>query len=213
MQTKLFTGEDAEVEWKEARRGLITGTRINGCGQKRGGLYGKDFWEVLAERVCIPEELTAVESMKRGNELEETAIRELEKATDLEFDERKILWISDELQGLALSPDGVGITDVTTACEIKCLNSAHHLESYFSKDYPKSSSSYNQYKSQARGYFLVNNALQKLYVGMYDPRSTVPFFYFVISREDIKDDLEDDKISMQMALNEHERLEKMLIKF
>ena len=134
MQTKLFTGDDAELEWKSARRGLITGTRINGCKQKRGGLYGKEFWEVLAERVCEPDELTAGQAMARGNDLEETAIKELEKVTNLEFDARKILWVSDEVIGQALSPDGVGITNATTACEIKCLNSAHHLEAYFSKD-------------------------------------------------------------------------------
>ncbi len=213
MQTKIFVGDDAENEWKDARRGKITGTSIHGCKQNRSGAYGKEFWEVLAQRVCIPEELTAVESMMRGNALEETAIHELEKAINLEFDTRKILWVSDELQGQALSPDGVGITDTTTACEIKCLNSAHHLEAYFSKDYPKSSTLYNQYKAQARGYFLVNPELETLYVGMYDPRAPIPFFYFIIKREDIESELEDDKISIQMALNEMSRLEKMLIKF
>lgn len=213
MQTRVFTGENAEEEWKASRRGLITGTRINGCKQKRGGLYGKEFWEVLAERVCEPDELTAIQAMERGNTLEEAAIKELEKVTDLEFDTRKILWVSDEIVGSALSPDGVGITDSTVACEIKSLASAHHLEAYFSKDYPKSSTLYNQYKAQARGYFQVNPELQTLYVGMYDPRTPVPFFYFTIHREDIESELEDDKISMQIALSELSRLESELINF
>lgn len=210
MQTKIF---DNEKDWKEARLGLITGTRINGCKQKRGGLYGKEFWEVLAERVCVLEELTATQAMERGKTLEEEAIKELEHQTNLEFDTRKILWVSDAIEGTGLSPDGVGITDPTTACEIKCLNSAHHLEAYFSKDYPKSSTLYNQYKAQARGYFQVNADLQTLYVGMYDPRTPVPFFYFTIHRDDITSELEEDKIDIQVALNELKRLEALLIKF
>lgn len=210
MQTKIF---DNEADWKDARRGLITGTRINGCKQKNNGQYGKEFWEVLAERVSEPDELTAREAMERGNTLEETAIHMLEREVGLEFDTRKILWVSDEVTGSALSPDGVGITDTATACEIKCLNSAHHLEAYFSKDYPKSSTLYNAYKAQARGYFQVNPELETLYVGLYDPRTPVPFFYFTIKREDIESELEDDRISMQMALSELERLEAQLIKF
>jgi hypothetical protein len=213
MQTKLFIGENAESEWKESRLGLITGTRIHECKQKRDGTYGKGFWEVLAERVCEPDNLTSIQAMARGNDLEEIAIKELEKVTGLEFDQRKILWVSDEIVGTALSPDGVGITKTSTACEIKCLNSAHHLEAYFSKDYPKSSTLYNQYKAQARGYFQVNKELETLYVGMYDPRTPVPFFYFTINREDIENELENDKISLQVALSELSRLENLLIKF
>ena len=213
MKTKIFTGEHAEEEWKEARKGLVTGTKINDCKQKRDGSYGKGFWEILAERVCEPDELTSSQAMQRGNDLEEEAIKELEKATGLEFDTRKILWISDTIKGAALSPDGVGLTDTTTACEIKCLNSAHHLEGYFSKDYPKSSILYNAYKAQARGYFQINPELKTLYVGLYDPRTPVPFFYFTIKRDDIKKELEDDKISVELALKQLKKLEKELIKF
>lgn len=207
MKTKIF---ESEENWKEARRGLITGTRLNGCMPKPGG-YGKEFWEILAERVCEPADNEDV--MERGNRLEERAILELEKVVGVEFDNRPILWVSEEIKGTGLSPDGVGITDTSVACEVKCLNSAHHLEAYFSSDYPKSSSLYKQYHAQARGYFQVNPDLKTLYVGFYDPRSPVQFHYFEINREDIKEKLENDKVSLQMALNELDRLEKELIKF
>jgi len=151
--------------------------------------------------------------MERGNTLEDEAVRRLEKEIGLEFDNRKIMWISEEIEGLAVTPDGAGLTDTTTACEIKCLNSAHHLEAYFAKDYPKSSTLYSVYKSQARQYFQVNHELQRLFVGFYDPRSPVDFHYIVINREDIEEDLEEERNLMQMALLEIERLEAQLIKF
>lgn len=210
MQTKTY---DNEEQWLADRLGKVSGTKADGIMPKRGGAYGKTFWEILAERVCEPSDLSATQAMERGNTLEDEAIRKLETATNLEFDNRKTIWFSDEIEGLQVSPDGVGITDSATACEIKCLNSAHHLEAYFSKDYPKSSTLYKTYKVQARQYFQVNLELQKLYVGFFDPRSPVDFHYIVIEREQIAEELEEERSLMQAALEAMKDYENQLIKF
>lgn len=208
FKTKIY---ETEEDWLQARLGLVTGTATNGMSPKRDGTYGKTFWEKLAERVC--EQPDDENPMERGNRLEEEAIAELEKASGLEFDTRKILWVSKEIKGLALSPDGVGLTKTDTACEIKCLNSAHHLEAYYKKDYPKTSTLYQQYKAQARSYFHVNTELNTLYIGFYDPRAPIPFHYITMERKDIADELDVERGKIVAAIAELDKFEKDLIKF
>lgn len=173
---KLEISQNSE-EWLQARKCKITGSKLKdiivlkGTGDKIG------FWQLLADRLSIEDESEADNPMDRGHELEKEAIKEFVKQTGKEINDDGGMWISDESEYIACSPDGV-IGD-TEAVEVKCLSAARHLEAYFTKKIPK------DYEYQTQQYFVVNEKLEKLYFCFYDPRiPSIPFFYIEIERDE-----------------------------
>jgi predicted phage-related endonuclease len=178
MKTLKFKTEEA---WLAARVGKITGSRLKDLINKRGTGNKKGFYELIAERVALPAD--GENPMDRGHRLEKEAIERFSKETGKKVDGSLIMWVSKEDDSIAISPDG--IIGKTQAIEIKCLNSASHIEALLTGELP------TEYYFQSLQYFIVNPKLKKLYFAFYDPR--IPhkdFFYFTIDRKDREADAE-----------------------
>lgn len=178
MKTLTFQNKD---DWFAARVGKITGSRLKDLINKRGTGHKKGFYDLIAERVAIPSDDES--PMDRGIRLEEEAIQRFEKETGKKVDMSLVLWVSDENESIAVSPDGfIGKTE---AVEVKCLNSASHLEATLTNEIP------SEFEFQILQYFIVNPNLTTLYFIFYDPRiPNKDFFFFTINREDKESEIE-----------------------
>lgn len=178
MKTLKF--EDRE-SWLQGRLGKITGSRSGDVGIKKNGDYKKGFYELIAEKVAIPDEESVPKNpMDRGTFLEPIALEKFAKETGKKVDGSLVIWTRDDNENIAVSPDGIiGKTEVV---ETKCLSSASHLEAWITKKIP------SEYEDQYIQYFVVNDKLKKLYFAFYDPRIPAKdFFYFTVERKDIED--------------------------
>ena len=183
MKTITYSDNDA---WLDGRRGKITGTRVKDLVVKRGTGQKKAYYELIAERIAIPRDPNE-SRIDRGHTLEAEAVERLAKETGLEFIQvDNELWTREENANIAYSPDGyVPGKKIKTACEIKCLNSATHIEYYIKREIP------TEYFDQVRQAFVVNDDLQALYFAMYDPSlpPTCDFFFIVITREEVAEEV------------------------
>lgn len=171
MKTIKFSNKE---EWMQARVGKITGTRLKDLINKRGTGMKKGFYELIAERVATPADDENV--MERGIRLEEESLKRFEKESGKKVDGSLVMWVSEENESLAFSPDGV--IGKTEAVETKSLNSASHIEAWLTKEVP------SDYEFQVLQAFIVNPKLETLYFAFYDPRVPAKdFFYFTITRE------------------------------
>ena len=177
MKTLKFENQES---WLEARRTKITGSRLKevitlkGTGKKMG------YYELIAERLAIP--ATDQNPMDRGHELESVAIERFEKETGKAVNKELLLWVREDNDSIAVSPDGV--IGETEAVEVKCLSSARHIESYLNNAPPE------EFRFQVLQYFIVNDKLERLYFVMFDPRlSAKDFFYFTIERKDKEEEI------------------------
>lgn len=180
MKTHKFTHE---IDWLQARRQKITGTRLKDIVVKRGTKEKIGYYELIAERLCTPADNE--QPMERGHRLENEAIELFAKQSKKTVNTDLVLWTRDDNENIALSPDG--IISESEAVEIKCLSSARHIEAYLTKSIPE------EYQFQALQYFIVNEQLEKLYFVFYDPRFVVDnlkLFWVELTREEIKDDVE-----------------------
>lgn len=170
-----------EEEWLSARRGRITGTRLGNLLSKRDKKPLKGYWELIAERVAVPADNENV--MDRGKRLEEEAIEIFAKKTKKKVNTDLVLWEREDDENIAISPDGyIGKTE---AVEVKCLNSASHIEAYLTGEIPK------EYEHQVLQYFIVNDQLKKLYFIFFDPRMPRDFFYHEVNRKDIQKQIDE----------------------
>jgi putative phage-type endonuclease len=177
---KTLNFEDKN-EWMSARKGKITGSRLNDIILKKGGGYKKGYYELIAERIEIEDQDGVVENpMERGHQLEPIALEKFKEQTGKDVDNSLVIWTRDDNEKIAVSPDGfIGETE---AVECKCLNSASHIEALLTGKIPK------EYEMQVLQYFIVNDKLEKLYFVFYDPRIPAKeFFYYEVKREDIAD--------------------------
>lgn len=202
MERAIYSDNDA---WLEARRGKVTGTRLKDIVVKRGTKPKKGFYELIAERIAIPRDPNE-SRMDRGHTLEAEAVARLAQETGLPFVQvDNELWARDDNADIAYSPDGYTVPDparedcehaandklcarcgkIDTACEIKCLNSASHIEGFITREVP------SEYIEQTRQAFAVNDDLQTLYFAMYDPSlpPTCDFFYIIITREEVAEEV------------------------
>ncbi len=179
-----------EAAWMESRRGKITGSRLGSIFSKRDKKPLKGYYEVIAERIAIPANDENV--MDRGNRLEDEAAKRFEKQTGKKVDVTLALWYRDENESIAVSPDGV--ISETEALEIKCLNSASHIEALLTKQIPK------EYDEQVWQYFIVNDKLETLYFCFYDPRMPKDFFFFEVKRADVQEKVTEFFALEQMVL-------------
>ena len=145
----------------------------------------KGYYELIAERLAVDDSefdgyVPNETPMDRGTRLEKFAVFEFEKATGKVVNNAKVIWMRDENESVAISPDGV-ISD-TEAVEIKCLSSAYHIEAWLTQSIP------GEYEMQMYQYFVVNDKLQTLYFCFYDPRIPCkPFFYMTFHREEVQE--------------------------
>lgn len=190
MISKKF---DSEQEWLEARRGKISGTRLKDIIVKRGTAKKMGFYELIAERLGVPPDDES--ARERGKRLEDEAIEKFTKETKKKVDASLMLWIREDNENIALSPDGV-ISD-KEAIEVKCLASANHIKAFLTQEIPK------DYEEQVIQYFIVNDDLETLYLAFYDPRLQYKdFFYLTIKRKEFEDKIKEYKEFEEETLKE-----------
>lgn len=184
MITKRY---ESREEWEAAREGKITGSKLGKLFAKRGGrLIG--FYQLIADRLAIPEDGDE-NAMNRGTRLEPEALEVFAKETGKEVDSSLLIWMREDNEMIAISPDGV--IGETEAVEVKCLNPAHHIQALVTEAIP------SDYEEQVLQYFIVNDKLERLYFVFYDPRVTAkPFFYHTVERSEVQDDV-DKYLSME----------------
>ena len=187
-------------EWLENRKGKISGSKLKDIVVKRGTGRKIGFYQLLADRLAVDEQVD--DAMERGHELELEALDLFSSETGKKI-EQVGLCISDENENIALSPDGLikNGKKYTEAVEVKCLGSARHLEAYFEKQIP------SDFHEQAMQYFIVNQDLKTLYFVFYDPRITVkPIHWIEVNREDVEDEIQYLKDYQIQTLKEVEEL-------
>jgi len=195
---------DNEAEWLAARLGKITGSRLKDIIVKRGTGKKIGYYELIAERIGLPAD--GENPMDRGHRLEEEAIERFEKMTDKKVDCSLVLWVSDNNENIALSPDGV-IGEIE-AVEVKCLSSARHIEAYLTGEIPE------EYRYQGLQYFIVNEKLEKLHFCFYDPRLKVKDFFIIeMLRSNLTDEINTLEIYQKDTLKEVEEIVENLINF
>lgn len=171
---------DSEEAWLDARKGKFTGTRVGSLVSKKDGKPLKEFYQTIAERIAVPAD--GENAMFRGKRLEEEAMERFEKETGKKVNKDLVLVSREDDADIAYSPDG--LIGKTEDVEVKCLNSASHIEALLTKEMP------NEYRSQMIQGFVVNDKLKKRYMVFYDPRMPKDFFYFTIERKDVKEEIE-----------------------
>jgi len=183
--------------WLDSRIGKITGTRLKDLISLRGTGRKKGFYELIAERVALPAD--GENPMDRGSRLQEEALARFAKDAGKKVDTSFVMWVSDDNESIAITPDGV--VGKTEAIETKCLNSVSHIEAWLTQKMP------SEYQFQALQYFIVNPQLKTLYFAFYDPR--IPhkdFFYLIINRKDVEEDIEKYKQEQLEILAEIEKI-------
>lgn len=187
MKSRIY---ETEQEWLDARKGKITGSRLGSVFSKRDKKPLKAYYEIIAERVALPAD--EENPMDRGHRLEDEAAARFTEETGKPVDRSLVLWSREDNDNIAVSPDGV--VSETEALEIKCLNSASHIEAWLTKKVPK------DYDEQVLQYFIVNDKLETLYFCFYDPRMPKDFFFFTINRADIEEQIGEFLALEQTAL-------------
>lgn len=192
--------EEGEDAWLDCRKGRVTGTRLKDLIVKRSAKPKKGFYEIIAERVAVP--ANNENPMDRGKRLEHIAIERFEKETGKTVDTELVLITREDNENIAYSPDGtIGETETV---EVKCLNSASHLEAWLTKEIP------SEYEEQSIQPFCVNDKLQTLYFVFYDPRMPIDFFFFEVHRADIESKIADYLEQQIVALAKIKEIEDSL---
>ena len=204
---KLSQTSDTEA-WLQARLGKITGSKARKVKPLSRGAdrTPQGFWQLLAEKLAQVED--GETDIDRGHRLQGVALAELAKRYKLDVDTDCGMWISDDDEDIAVSPDGAEKSDKPTwAAETKCFSSANHLKFVIKdrqarkeKDYNPIDSvpndAYNAHREQVIQYFVVNENLKTLYFVLYDDRIGLDHLVFhavVISRSDIADEINAQK--------------------
>lgn len=186
MKTIPFESRD---QWLIARQGKITGTRLKDIIVKRGTEKKIGYYELIAERLMVSDAdfegyIPNETPMDRGTRLQKFAIDRFSKETKKKVDESLVMWVREDNESIAISPDGV--IGKTEAIETKCLSAANHIKAFLTNEVP------DEYDYQTKQYFIVNDKLQTLYLAFYDPRIPCKdFFYLTINRKDIEQEVKD----------------------
>jgi predicted phage-related endonuclease len=197
MKTEKFADRE---EWLAARPGRITGTRAGSLLSKRDKKPLKAFYELIAERVAIPHDGENV--MDRGLRLEDEAIERFKTETGKKVNTDLVICSRDEESNISYSPDG--LIGKTEDVEVKCLNSAAHIEAFLTKEIPA------EYEGQIIQGFVVNDKLKTRYMVFYDPRMPRDFFYLTIKRPDLQDKITEYLEMEREVLRQAVEIEKLL---
>lgn len=152
------------------------------------------FYKLIAERLAIAPD--GESPMDRGHRIEEEALQRLAKELDRPVDSSLVMWMREDNENIAVSPDGV-LSDIEAA-EVKCLASEKHIEALLTKKVP------SDYVEQVIQYFTVNDKLQMLFFVFYDPRIGFgkDFFYLEITRGEMQEQVELYLALEQQAIEE-----------
>lgn len=143
------------------------------------------FYELIAEKLSVSEEdfdgyYPDETPMARGTRLEEVAMKRFERETGKKLDTSLVIWMRDDNENIAISPDG--IVSETEVTEGKCLSSARHIEAFLTQQIP------DEYFEQGLQYMIVNDKVDLVNFAFYDPRIPVKdFFILQMTREDNKE--------------------------
>lgn len=202
MITQKF---DNRESWLEARKGKITGSTLKDFIVYRGTNEKIGFWRLLAHKVAMPDD--GEDQMSRGSRLEPEAIAHFVKKTKIKVERDLELWIREDNESMAVSPDASD-KKKTIAVEAKCLESAKHLEAWFTQKIP------SDFEEQIYQYFIVNDKLKTVYLAFYDPRvPSKDFFVLKIDRKEISKQIENIRVQEIEKLKKIEELASTLIKF
>lgn len=168
---KILNHEQGSKPWHDARRNRITGTKLEkvmGTPKVRAGLItcllGEEGTEMTKPQKQTPE-------MERGSAEEAFARKAFEKKYGKKVKEVGVC-ISDELDWLAYSPDGLIETKkgvYSEGVEIKNPDSATMISYRLGVDRSDIGVP-EDYKWQIVDAFLVNEKLEKMYFVAYDAR-------------------------------------------
>lgn len=181
MNIKYF---ESEIEWAEARKTKITGSKLKDIVVLRGNNKKIGFYELIADRLAISRP-QGEDKMARGHDLEPVAINLCEIQLRKTFNKSLAIWERDDDPSIAISPDAF-LDDLTEAIEVKCLSSANHIKAIVENEPDQ------EYKFQYLQYFIVNPDLKKLHVAHYDPSliEQLQLKIFTINREDVQADVD-----------------------
>lgn len=200
MIIQKYSDEEA---WLDGRMGKVTSTRLKDLVVKRGTAKKKGFYEIIAERVAIP--ASGENVMDRGHRLEKEAVDRFAKETGKKINTDLVIWSREDNPDIAVSPDGyVEGKQVVEAVEVKCLNSASHIEAFLTQEVP------SEYAYQKIQYFIVNDDLKTLYFVFYDPRMPKDFFYLTITRESLQEEIGELLELEHETLAEIKKIEEQL---
>lgn len=173
---------ETKEEWMLARQSKITGSKLKDIIVKRGTGKKKGYYQLIADRLAVTPD--GENPMERGNRLEKEAIDRFVKETGKEVNTDLVIFSRDDNENIAFSPDGyIGDNEVV---EVKCLNSASHIEAWLTKEVP------DEYADQVIQPFIVNDTLTTLYLAFYDPRIPCKdFFFLTINRNDVQKKVEE----------------------
>lgn len=182
---KILDIEQNTPEWDAARLGKVTGSKLKDIVSERGGRK-IGFYQLNADRLALADEIDE-DARDRGHRLEHEAIELFEGETGKKVNKDIGLVISDFHPSIAVSPDGLiqndGIYD--EAVEVKCLGTARHIQIIEEDVIPR------DYWYQVLQYFIVCDTVAILNFVSYDPRLVAhPFHLIVVTREDVKEQVE-----------------------
>lgn len=175
--------EQNSEEWREIRRGKITGSKLKDLVVKRGTGKKIGFYQLVADRLGIAADDEP--AMERGHRLEEEAISCFQNETG-KLVTLAGFCVSDFSDSIALSPDGlIGEGNAfTEAVEVKCLGSARHIEAIVTNAIP------DEYELQVLQYFIVIEELQGLNFVFYDPRIVAkPYHCITVYRSEVEEEV------------------------
>lgn len=193
---------ETREEWLEDRKGRITGSKMKDILSKRNPeIKKKGFYQLIADRIAT--DANGQRPIDRGHECEGEALARFASETGKKLDTSLVIWVSDDNENIAYSPDGfVKGKKITEAIECKCLDSANHIEAFLTQTIP---SEFEEQKVQA---FVVNPDLKTLYFVFYDSRVMCKD-YFVIEchRKDLQEKIDE---FMEYEKNVLEEVEKIV---
>lgn len=195
---KIVDVEQGTQEWQTLRRCKITGTKLEdvmGTPLGRAQLISELIAEEATEQTKF---IRPTEEMERGTNEEEFAIKLFEDQSGKKF-KRGGVWLSDEYDFLAHSPDG-SLTKkghVVEAVEVKNPDSKTAIFSRLVNLIPVEETGLPKgrlpflgvppdYKWQCVNYFLVNPKLERLHFLIHDARFIDPkakLYVVTIDRE------------------------------
>lgn len=204
MTMKTIMRETKE-EWLEDRRGRITGTSADKILSKRDKKPLKGFYQLLADRVAIPE--TDENKMDRGLRLENEAIECFCKETGKKVThmENTLCYREDE-PNIAYSPDGI-VEGEPADVEVKCKDTALHIEAIINEEIP------SEYEAQIIQGFVVNDELKTRYLILYDPRCPRELLYFTLHRADYAEKIATTLAEQKEILKQLSELENKILNF
>lgn len=161
---KLIRAEQRSLDWFAARLGIPTGSRFNDIMSRTKSGYSasrKNYAaELIIERLTgVPTETFTSTAMQWGTDNEPVARLQYSLETGNDVEETGF-WRHDDLEAGA-SPDGLVGKD--GLLEIKCPNSATHIETLFKKKLPR------QYQAQVQGQMWITERKWCDFVS-FDPR-------------------------------------------